>query len=89
MSFESLFTESVGWIATAVVGASFFFDSPTTLRKVQIIGALLWLSYGIVIGSMPVIVANMLVFAAATWSLVRLRRSWLPANTPAGDPAGV
>jgi len=38
---------------------------------------------------MPVIVANMLVFSAATWSLVRLRRSWLPANTPAGDPAGL
>ena len=89
MSLEGLFAESVGWIATAVVGASFFFDSPTTLRKVQIAGALLWLSYGVVIGSMPVIVANLLVFTAATWSLVRLRRSWMPANTPTGDPSGI
>jgi hypothetical protein len=89
MSLEGLFAESVGWIATAVVGASFFFDSPTTLRKVQIAGALLWLSYGVVIGSMPVIVANLLVFTAATWSLARLRRSWMPANTPTGDPSGI
>jgi Bacterial inner membrane protein len=89
MTFESLFAESVGWIATAVVGASFFFDSPTTLRKVQIAGALLWLAYGVVIGSLPVVVANMFVFAAATWSLVRMRRSWAPANATAGDPAGI
>lgn len=89
MPYESLFTESVGWIATAVVGVSFFFDSPATLRKVQIIGALLWLSYGVVIASMPVIVANMLVFAAATWSLLRLRRTWMTVNEATGDSSGI
>ena len=89
MPYESLFTESVGWIATAVVGASFFFDSPATLRKVQIVGALLWLSYGVVIASMPVIVANMLVFAAATWSLLRLRRTWMTASEATGDASGI
>lgn len=89
MFYEHLFAESVGWIATAVVGASFFFDSPTTLRKVQIVGALLWLSYGVVIGSMPVIVANMLVFTMATWSLIRLRRSWVPVSGSAGGHQGI
>lgn len=64
----TLFVESIGWMATAVVVASFFFANPTTLRKVQIFGASLWLVYGVTIGSLPVIVANVLVVTAATLS---------------------
>ena len=62
--------ESIGWLATAVVVASFFFADPTTLRKVQSIGASLWLAYGVAIGSWPVIVANILVVSAATLTTV-------------------
>lgn len=61
--------DTVGWIATAVFVGSFFFRNPTTLRLVQICGALLWMSYGILIGSLPVIVANVLVFSAAAWTV--------------------
>ena len=64
----TLFVESIGWLATAVVVASFFFANPTTLRKVQIFGASLWLAYGVTIGSLPVIVAKVLVVTAATLS---------------------
>lgn len=70
--------ESIGWLATAVVVASFFFANPTTLRKVQIGGALLWMLYGMVIASAPVVVANVLVCAAASWSLLRTRRLAVP-----------
>jgi uncharacterized protein with PQ loop repeat len=38
------------------------------LRRVQGVGALLWLTYGILIHSGPVIVANIIVAGAAFWS---------------------
>jgi hypothetical protein len=61
----------VGWTATAVFVGSYFFASPTLLRRAQMLGALLWMSYGILIGAAPVIVANVLVFAAAAWTAFR------------------
>ena len=70
MTTELFFVESIGWIATALVVASFFFADPTMLRKVQIVGASMWLAYGIAIGSWPVIVANVLVATAATLTTV-------------------
>ena len=60
--------------STAVVVASFFFADPTMLRKVQILGASLWLAYGIAIGSLPVIVANVLVATAATLTTILRNR---------------
>jgi hypothetical protein len=61
----------VGWAATAVFVGSYFFASPTRLRRAQMLGALLWMSYGILIGAAPVIVANVLVFSAAAWTAFR------------------
>lgn len=71
---EYLLIESVGWLATAAVVASFFFADQDMLRKVQIFGASLWLVYGIAIGSLPVIVANVLVVTAATLTTIRRNR---------------
>jgi uncharacterized protein with PQ loop repeat len=34
-------------------------------------GALLWVGYGVLIGATPVIVANVLVFSAAAWTVLR------------------
>jgi hypothetical protein len=68
-------TQSLGWIATAVFVASYFFARPAVLRAVQMLGALLWMAYGYLIGAMPVIAANALVFAAAAWTLARDRTS--------------
>jgi len=34
-------------------------------------GALLWVIYGVLINALPVIVANVLVFSAAAWTMVR------------------
>jgi hypothetical protein len=66
-----LLIESMGWTATAVFVASYFFARPAVLRKVQMLGALLWIAYGALIGATPVIVANILVFAAAAWTALR------------------
>jgi hypothetical protein len=68
-------TEILGWIATAVFVASYFFSRPALLRATQMGGAALWVFYGFLIGAVPVIAANMLVLAAAAWTLFRNRRA--------------
>ena len=81
MSLSSLpIADSIGWMATAVFVASYFFSRSTMLRGLQMLGAALWMTFGVLIASKPVIVANVLVFAAAAWTLRRDR----VANRSAG-----
>lgn len=65
-------------MATAVFVTSYFFSKPTMLRGLQMLGAALWLTFGVLISSKPVIVANVLVFAAAGWTLRRARLATRP-----------
>jgi hypothetical protein len=63
----------LGWAATAVFVSSYFFDRAEVLRAVQMIGAIMWIAYGVVLGALPVVVANVLVFSAAAWASIRNR----------------
>jgi hypothetical protein len=63
--------ELLGWTATGIFVASYFFRRPSLLRGVQMLGAALWITYGCLIGASPVIVANALVFTAAAWTILR------------------
>jgi hypothetical protein len=65
--------EYLGWAATAVFVASYFCTRSRVLKAVQMVGALMWVGYGLVIGASPVVAANLAVFAAAGWTLVRAR----------------
>lgn len=65
--------EYMGWAATAVFVSSYFFQRAEVLRAVQMVGALMWIIYGVLIGAVPVIAANVLVFAAAAWASIRGR----------------
>jgi len=67
-------TDMLGWVATAVFVGSYFFKRPALLRAAQMAGAALWIVYGALIGAIPVVVANGLVFAAAAWTLVQWRK---------------
>lgn len=58
----------VGWVATAMFGASYFFKKPVSLRLVQCLAAILWVGYGIAIAAHPVIVANLVVGTLAAYS---------------------
>jgi hypothetical protein len=62
---------ALGWTATAVFVGSYFFSRPSFLRAAQMAGAVLWITYGLLIGASPVIVANILVFSAAAWTMIR------------------
>jgi hypothetical protein len=61
----------LGWIATAVFTASYFCTRTEALRRVQMVGALMWMVYGALIGSSPVMVSNALVLGAAAWTSAR------------------
>ena len=41
----------------------------------QMLGALLWISYGLLIDAIPVIAANSLVFLAAAWTAWRVLKA--------------
>ncbi len=73
--------ECLGWMATCVFVASYFFAKPSRLRGFQMLGALLWITYGVLIGA-AVIIANLLVFAAADWTSLRK-----PSALGSGSPA--
>ena len=59
----------IGWLATATFTSSYFCKRPRVLRAVQAVAALLWLTYGILIHSRPVIGANVLAAAGALWTM--------------------
>jgi hypothetical protein len=61
----------LGWLATGTFAASYFFRRPAATRAMQMLGASLWIIYGCLIASAPVVVANALVLAAAAWAAVR------------------
>ena len=68
--------EYLGWAATAVFVASYVCARANMLRRVQMAGALMWVTYGLAINAYPVVVANLLVFGAA-WATAR-RQSGAP-----------
>jgi hypothetical protein len=61
-------TSYIGWIATAVFAVSYFCRTPKALRLVQALAALMWVTYGLLIHAMPVVVANVIVAVAAVYS---------------------
>lgn len=63
--------EGLGWAATGVFAGSYLCREPQTLRKVQAIAALLWIAYGVVIQSFPIIISNTLVGTLASFSAFR------------------
>ena len=67
--------DAVGWVATSVFVSSYFFQRPDVLRGVQMVGATVWIGYGVLLAAPPVIAANVLVIAAAAWTFYRTRRA--------------
>ncbi len=80
-------TDCLGWTATAVFVGSYFFRRPAALRGIQMLGAALWILYGMLIAAKPVMAANALVFAAATWTLIRDRIGGSKATARIERPA--
>jgi hypothetical protein len=62
-------------VATAVFAVSYFCRQPKTLPLVPAVAALMWIVYGLLIGAMPVVVANVVVGVAAVSSSLALART--------------
>ena len=65
----------LGWLATAVFVGSYLCKRPEALKRVQMMGASMWVVYGLLIGATPVVAANLLVLAAAGWALSKSERT--------------
>ena len=65
----------IGWLATAVFVGSYLCRRADALRKVQMLGAALWVGYGVLTQAAPVVAANLLVLGAAAMASLRARDS--------------
>jgi hypothetical protein len=66
----------LGWAATTVFAGSYFFRRAGTLKKLQAAAACLWIIYGVNLGAVPVVVANLVGGAAALCWSFRRRSGW-------------
>ncbi|HZS96320.1 MAG TPA: YgjV family protein [Terriglobales bacterium] len=64
-------SDLVGWLATTIFAVSYFVRNPVTMRWVQAAAALCWMTYGILLHAVPVIVANLIVAGLALYSSFR------------------
>jgi hypothetical protein len=79
--------ESLGWAATAVFVGSYFFSRAEALVRAQMVGAIMWTAYGVLVRAPPVVAANVLVLAAAGWKARRAPRDAGGERAPeAGSP---
>ena len=78
----------LGWAATAVFVGSYFCTSPDALRRAQMIGAVMWMAYAVVMHAAPVFVANLLVLCAAAWTATRSSRRLASRPIETGNRVG-
>tara|TARA_Y100000996_G_C22477561_1_gene624809 strand:+ start:259 stop:489 length:231 start_codon:yes stop_codon:yes gene_type:complete len=72
MELETL--DIVGWVATAFIIISFLINNILWLRAVNLIGALLWMSYGIIDFSYSIIFLNFVVVSIQIFKIFSLLR---------------
>ncbi len=53
--------ELIGWIAMAITISSFFFQRMRTLRIINFIGCLIWMVYGTLLVSAPIVLTNVAI----------------------------
>lgn len=69
----SLLRDGISWAATVIFAVSYLSKDQGRLRKVQAAAALVWIAYGVLIRSLPLIVANVIVSGLAVYSARRAR----------------
>lgn len=63
--------ELIGWIAMGITISSFFFQKMRTLRTINLIGCLLWMVYGTLLVSVPIVLTNMAIAATHAFWFVK------------------
>ncbi|HHU39124.1 MAG TPA: YgjV family protein [Propionibacterium sp.] len=75
--------EVVGYVASALVAASFMMKSLVKLRWVSLVGSVIFVVYAILIGAWPVVITNTVVAVA---NIVHLRKELGSASTITAVP---
>ncbi|MBL4669339.1 MAG: YgjV family protein [Flavobacteriales bacterium] len=69
-------TEIIGYMASLVVLLSFLMKDVTKLRKVNIVGCLLFVAYGVFLGfSIPIIVTNVAIAIINVVYLIKTKKA--------------
>ena len=66
------YLEIVGWVATFVVIGSFLINDMLKLRSVNLVGATLWLVYGVIAGSFSIMFLNIVVMSIQIFKITQL-----------------
>ena len=64
--------EVVGWVATFVVIGSFLVNDMIKLRSINLVGATLWLIYGIIASSYSIMFLNIVVMSIQIFKINQL-----------------
>jgi hypothetical protein len=73
---QNFWIEAIGWVAMAITVSSFLFSEMKTLRIVNFIGCLVWMLYGTLLISVPIILTNMVIgLTHAVWFMRKEKTS--------------
>lgn len=81
--------ELVGYLASALVVASLAMTSVVRLRAISLVGSVVFVVYGVLIGSVPIIITNAAIAALNVWFLraeLTGKRSLGAVPVSVGDP---
>tara|TARA_Y100001935_G_scaffold56541_1_gene47227 strand:+ start:98 stop:322 length:225 start_codon:yes stop_codon:yes gene_type:complete len=67
--------ELVGWVATFVVIGSFLVNDMIKLRSINLVGATLWLIYGIIASSYSIMFLNIVVMSIQIFKINQLLKN--------------
>lgn len=67
--------EWVGWVATGLFALSYLVARPLHLLLLQALAGGLWITYGLALGAMPVVIANAVVTSGALYKAQAIWRS--------------
>ncbi len=66
---ETTFTEWIGYMASFIVMISFLYKNIRTLRLINSTGAIVFIIYGILLNSIPIIITNLFILGANIYYL--------------------
>jgi hypothetical protein len=67
--FEFSATELVGYVASALIVLSLAMTSVVRLRTISLVGSVAFCTYGVLIGSVPIVVTNVAIACLNVWFL--------------------
>ncbi len=68
-------TEYIGYTASGVVLISFLMKNMNTLRMVNCVGCLLFVTYGVLLESIPIIITNLAICGINVFYLIKQQRA--------------